>query len=269
MTSGRHEKTRVPARPVRAADGSGSSAGTIDPVTAILRAADPLAREGAADEVASAVARTRAAVGATAATLARRSARRAWSDPARLLPAAAFIRHPAPWGVLHVAASDRGVVAIELASETSDFVDDLARRLHGDVVPAGPHVPSAWSDTLARVGRQLDEYFAGARTSFDVPVDIEGVSPWERLVLDGARSLSYGEATSYGRLAQRIGRPRAARAVGNALGRNPIPIVIPCHRILAGDGTIGGYGGASRASQARMLSVKRTLLAIEGVAVRG
>ena len=179
-------------------------------------------------------------------------------------PVAAFARHPAPWGVLHLAAGDRGLVAIELAAETADFVDDLARRLGGPVVPDIPGTRPAWHETLAAAGRQLDEYFAGARTRFDLPVDLPGVSAWDRLVLDGARRLAYGEVTSYGNLALAIGRPRAARAVGGALGRNPVPLVIPCHRIVAGDGTLGGYGGGGHGARVRMLDVKRTLLALEG-----
>ncbi len=180
-------------------------------------------------------------------------------------PVAAFVRHPAPWGMLHLAAGDGGLVAIELASETGDFVDDLARRLGGPVVPDAPGTPAAWHATLEAATHQLDEYFAGARVRFDLPVDLPGVSAWDRLVLDGARRLAYGEVTSYGNLARAIGRPRAARAVGGALGRNPVPLVIPCHRIVAGDGTLGGYGGGGHGARARMLEVKRTLLALEGV----
>ena len=96
----------------------------------------------------------------------------------------------------------------------------------------------------------------------ELALDWRGVSGWDRRVLEGARTLRRGEVTSYGRLARRIGAPGAARAVGAALGRNPYWLLIPCHRVVAGDGSIGGYGGGPDA-----LEVKRDLLALEGVSV--
>ncbi len=244
-------------------------------VERVLQAGDPLPEAPALDgELAIAIPRTRAAVAAGADARAAggvrprgAGARRGQASDAG--PVAAFVRHPAPWGILHLAAGDRGILAIELASETGDFVDDLARRLGGPVVPDRPGLPRAWRDALAAASRELDEYFAGERMAFDVPVDLAGVSAWDRLVLDGARRLSYGEVTSYGALARAIGRPRAARAVGGALGRNPVPLMIPCHRIVAGDGTLGGYGGGGRGARARLLEVKRSLLALEGARVAG
>jgi O-6-methylguanine DNA methyltransferase len=85
---------------------------------------------------------------------------------------------------------------------------------------------------------------AGSEPSVELPLDWRGISAWDRRVLEGARTLQRGEVTSYGRLARRIGAPGAARAVGAALGRNPFWLLIPCHRVVAGDGSIGGYGGA-------------------------
>ena len=217
-------------------------------VERVLRAGDPLPRAQVLEaELAIAIPRTRAA----------------------FMPVAAFIRHPAPWGILHVAAGERGILAIELAAETGDFIDDLTRRLGGTVVPDGPGLPGPWRDALATASRELDEYFAGRRTAFDVPVDLADVSAWDRLVLDGARRLTYGEVTSYGGLARAIGRPRSARAVGGALGRNPVPLMVPCHRVVAGDGTLGGYGGGGRGARARLLAVKRSLLALEGARMAG
>jgi methylated-DNA-[protein]-cysteine S-methyltransferase len=128
-------------------------------------------------------------------------------------------------------------------------------------------VPPPWRALLDRTVAELDEYFAGRRATFDLPVDLAGVSDWDRAVLGGAARLRYGEVTSYGRLARMIGRPGAARAVGGALGRNPVPIVIPCHRILAGDGSIGGYGGGWTGTREEMLGIKRSLLAREGVRI--
>jgi methylated-DNA-[protein]-cysteine S-methyltransferase len=96
----------------------------------------------------------------------------------------------------------------------------------------------------------------------ELALDWRGVSAWDRRVLEGARTLARGEVTSYGRLARRIGAPGAARAVGAALGRNPFWLLVPCHRVVAGDGSIGGYGGGPDA-----LDVKRDLLAREGIAL--
>ncbi len=94
------------------------------------------------------------------------------------------------------------------------------------------------------------------------------VSDWDRLVLTGAARLQYGETASYGELARLIGRPGAAQAVGGAMGRNPIALMIPCHRVIGAGGTIGGYGGSSYADRQAALAIKRRLLAIEGTATR-
>ena len=212
-----------------------------------LRSADPLPERMALEaELDAALRATRAAVGTIGA---------------------AFVLEPAPWGVLHIAATTRGIVAIELISETGEFMANLSRRLGSTVVPDGPGVPQSTREALAAARRELGEYFAGRRTTFDLAIDLNAVTPWDRLVLDGARRLSYGETTSYGALARSIGRPRAARAVGGALGRNPVPVVIPCHRILAANGTLGGYGGGGHTPRADMLDVKRRLLALEGAPV--
>ena len=181
---------------------------------------------------------------------------------------AAFTTCPAPWGLLHVATTGAGMVAVGLGSETAEFVDGLARRLHGPVLPAEDgDVPAAWRAALAEATRQIGEWFAGTRTVFDVPIDLR-VSEWDRLVLTGAARLHYGETVGYGELARRIGRPGAAQAVGGAMGRNPVPILIPCHRVIAGDGTLGGYGGSSYADRQTALAIKRELLALEGVRPR-
>ena len=105
--------------------------------------------------------------------------------------------------------------------------------------------------------RFRDIFIAGCPNHVFVDLD-----SWDRRVLEGARTLRRGEVTSYGRLARRVGAPGAARAVGAALGRNPYWLLIPCHRVVAGDGSIGGYGGGPDA-----LDVKRDLLALEGVSV--
>jgi methylated-DNA-[protein]-cysteine S-methyltransferase len=109
---------------------------------------------------------------------------------------------------------------------------------------------------------ELDEYFAGDRIRFTVPVDLDGVTaPFRRRVLETLRDdVAYGETVAYGELAVMAGRPGAARAVGSAMATCPVPILVPCHRVLAAGGSLGGYGGK--------LEHKRLLLAIEGVEVR-
>jgi methylated-DNA-[protein]-cysteine S-methyltransferase len=108
---------------------------------------------------------------------------------------------------------------------------------------------------LKEAATQLEEYFAGERTTFDVPMELDG-TPFQREVWAELSRIPYGETISYGELARRVGRPTGPRAVGQANGRNPIPIIVPCHRVLASNG-IGGYGGG--------LTIKRALLALEGV----
>jgi methylated-DNA-[protein]-cysteine S-methyltransferase len=108
---------------------------------------------------------------------------------------------------------------------------------------------------LKETASQLDGYFAGERTDFDVPMELDGTG-FQREVWTELSRIPYGETISYGELARRVGRPSAPRAVGQANGRNPIPVIVPCHRVLASNG-IGGYGGG--------LKVKRQLLAVEGV----
>lgn len=91
------------------------------------------------------------------------------------------------------------------------------------------------------VKRQLDEYFAGRRTSFEIPFELDG-SPFQRQVWQALTEIPFGETISYGELARRVGRPGAARAVGAANGRNPVSVVVPCHRVIGADGTLTGYG---------------------------
>jgi O-6-methylguanine DNA methyltransferase len=147
-----------------------------------------------------------------------------------------------PVGPLLLAASQRGLRAIHfLANEASDLVE------------CGVRDP----ERLGTAREQLAEYFAGHRTRFDLPVDLQGVGEFGERVLRAAAEIPFGRVSSYGDLARAVGTPGAARAVGGALGRNPIPIVIPCHRILRGDGSLGGYSGG--------LWIKDRLLTLEGV----
>jgi methylated-DNA-[protein]-cysteine S-methyltransferase len=134
------------------------------------------------------------------------------------------------------------------------------RALRGLYMQAGPKpiaIGPRWqrsSSAFRNVVVQLQEYFAGERVAFDVPLDMEG-DPFERLVWRALQEVPYGETVSYGELARRIGHPSAARAVGLANARNPIAIVVPCHRVIGADGTLTGYGGG--------LERKRALLDLE------
>jgi methylated-DNA-[protein]-cysteine S-methyltransferase len=110
---------------------------------------------------------------------------------------------------------------------------------------------------VERARRELDEYFEGHREHFDVGVDLSALPEFQRAVLEQLRRVPYGVVSTYGRLAAEIGRPRSARAVGGALNRNPIAIVVPCHRIVGANGSLVGYAGG--------LERKRALLSLEGV----
>ncbi len=104
---------------------------------------------------------------------------------------------------------------------------------------------------------QLGEYFAGKRHTFDLPIDFGAITPFTRDVLGATSRVPFGDVLTYGEIARRIGKPGASRAVGNALGRNPLPVVVPCHRIVRADGSMGWYTGGT--------GIKRRLLALEGV----
>jgi methylated-DNA-[protein]-cysteine S-methyltransferase len=169
----------------------------------------------------------------------------------------------APWGPVHIAATQHGVVAVESLATTESFLERLATRIDGSVTDRGGGPAGA---TLEAAVNQLGEYFAGRRRVWDLRLDLGSRPAWDRSVLlDGVGRVPWGSVTSYGRVARRIGRPGAARAVGGAVGRNPIGILIPCHRVVAGDGTLGGYGGDWFGSRELLLEVKRELLRIEQV----
>ena len=137
--------------------------------------------------------------------------------------------------------------------------DDQAIHLIAFPKNGKPQKPEAgWTESrsgpLAEAVRQLREYFAGKRRDFDLPLAPEGTD-FQRKVWRKLQEIPYGETISYGELAKRVGNPKASRAVGSANGKNRIPIVIPCHRVIAGDGGLGGFGGG--------LTTKEKLLALE------
>ena len=148
-----------------------------------------------------------------------------------------------------VAASEQGIVYIELnCPGASKFARMLAGRFDEDVV-FKPVVP-----ILREAARQLTEYSSGKRRSFDLPLDLRSKGFTRRVQVEVAR-IPYGKTATYGEVAHRVKSPRAARAVGGAVGANPIPIIIPCHRVVAVGGKLGGFGGG--------LGLKKKLLELE------
>ena len=146
-----------------------------------------------------------------------------------------------PVGKLRLVASEKGLVAIDVRSNTAQV--ETSQNASAQAI-------------LKKTKQQLDQYFAGKRTSFDVALDLVGtefqVKAWRALC-----RIPFGKTISYGQQAANIKKPKAFRAVGSANGKNPIPIIVPCHRVVASDGTLGGYSLG--------LKMKKQLLALEGV----
>ena len=166
-----------------------------------------------------------------------------------------FARVPSPIGELVLAATGATLTAVYFHTsrhgpppppiEEAGWAEDGGR--------------SAASELLARTRQELAEYFAATRTTFDIPLDPPGTA-FQRRVWDALRAIPYGTTLSYGELARRLGDPRATRAVGAANGRNPIPIIVPCHRVVGANGALTGFGGG--------LDRKRWLLEHEGALTR-
>jgi methylated-DNA-[protein]-cysteine S-methyltransferase len=154
-----------------------------------------------------------------------------------------------PFGPLLAAASTRGLVRLAFPEED---VDSVLERLANRVSPRIVQAPAP----LDPVRRELDEYFAGHRRAFDVELDWTLVGPFARRVLTVTSEIPYGGVLSYAEVAADAGSPRGSRATGNALGSNPMPIIVPCHRVLRSGGALGGYGGG--------VERKRWLLELEG-----
>jgi methylated-DNA-[protein]-cysteine S-methyltransferase len=148
------------------------------------------------------------------------------------------MRVDTPIGPLTLVGSHAGLRAVLFAGQATP---------PGALVAAGPLL-----DTAAR---QLREWFAGTRTAFDLPLDLDGATPFQRRAWLALAAIPYATTRSYGEQARVLGAPRAARAVGAANGRNPLPVVLPCHRLVGADGSLTGFGGG--------LGVKRALLAHE------
>jgi len=154
-----------------------------------------------------------------------------------------------PFGTMLAANSKRGLVRVAYPEES---LDGMLGRIASTLSPRIVEAPAA----LDPLKRQLEEYFSGRRRTFEVPLDWSLMSPFTKRVLKATAGIPYGGVLSYMEVAGEAGSPRGSRAAGNALGANPIPIVIPCHRVLHSGGRIGGYGGG--------LERKRWLLELEG-----
>jgi methylated-DNA-[protein]-cysteine S-methyltransferase len=151
-----------------------------------------------------------------------------------------------PIGTLLIAGDDHSIHRIEFPS-------------HGKARRPEPDWRESTRGPVAEAIRQLREYFAGRRSDFDLPLAPQGTA-FQKTVWDRLLEIPYGETISYGELARRVGNPKASRAVGAANGQNPIPIVIPCHRVIGSNGKLTGFGGG--------LPVKETLLALEAKQLR-
>ena len=156
-----------------------------------------------------------------------------------------------PLGELFVGVSERGLCVISYEVDPDVQIERLARGFGSRVLRSPRPVDPA--------RRQLDEYFAGKRQGFELPIDLSATRDFAHTVLDELARVPYGELTTYGALAAKAGRPRAARAVGTVMNRNPVPIVLPCHRVVGSTGALTGYGGG--------LDRKRALLELEGAII--
>jgi O-6-methylguanine DNA methyltransferase len=168
-----------------------------------------------------------------------------------------------------VAATDRGIVAAAWEPDEDAFVDTLRARLRTEALPiADAPGRDAARRLLDEAVPLIDDLLRGqAADATAIPIDLRDRPAFDPRALEAVRGVGWGETASYGDIARRIGAPRAARAVGGALGRNPISMIIPCHRIIAGDGTLGGYGGDGWIDRERQRSRKEALLLREGVTV--
>lgn len=161
----------------------------------------------------------------------------------------AFERHDSPLGPLLLGATAQGLVRVGLPAEDQDAVlDELARRVSARVLRAP-------RDSVTRTRRELDEYFEGRRRTFDVELDWRLTAGFRREVLRATARIPYGHTASYREIATRAGSPAAVRAAGTALATNPLPIVVPCHRVLRSGGALGSYRGGSEA-KAQLLGLE-------------
>jgi len=162
--------------------------------------------------------------------------------------------NPTPLGPIWVAVSDQGLVALEFVENEAAFIERMQDRGFKVVVDD----PQPTSQAV----QQVSDYLQGRRRNFDLPIDWNEMTPFQKKVLQETFSIPSGEVVTYGELAQKVGKPGAARAVGRAEATNPMPLVIPCHRVIGTDGKLHGYGGRGG------LDTKAWLLRMEGAQIK-
>lgn len=170
-----------------------------------------------------------------------------------------YTRFATPLGKMLVAASERGICRLDFVMPGRDFKRWFARHFPGERLERD-------GQSLRRAVKTLQVYFRGKQRTLNLPLDLRGTA-FERRVWQALRRIPRGKTTSYGRLAARLGRPRAVRAVGRAVGLNPIAIVVPCHRVIGGDGRLVGYASGLR-RKARLLALEGALKKTEGKNLR-
>jgi len=158
-----------------------------------------------------------------------------------------------PFGRIYLAVSVHGLCKVSSESQTiTQFVEEVE-----EIYPSVEIIFD--NDSISELRRKLDDYFSGKRHNIDFPLDLNSMTSFGKKVLTALCKVGYGETLSYGDLAMLSGSPRASRAVGTVMSKNPLPIVIPCHRVISASGKIGGYTGG--------LHKKRLLMTIEGITV--
>ncbi len=174
------------------------------------------------------------------------------SDSSPSICSVAYLPH-SPVGKIGLASSEDGLLVLEMQIETEDFEAKLKEK--------GYLIKQTSSLILEQAIDQLENYFNGRLECFDVPIAWQRFTPFQEKVLHTTFAIPYGQVKSYAEIAQEVGQPRAARAVGQVEARNPLPIIIPCHRVIGSDGSLHGYGAAGG------LETKARLLELEGVKV--
>jgi len=163
------------------------------------------------------------------------------------MPVCHVVRYVTNLGPGAVAATELGVCRVWLPGDDLSAIDGAA---------------SGESELVRKAAKQLVQYFQGCLQQFDLPIDISVLTPFRQQVLQLTRLIPYGSVSTYGQLAKEVGSPQAARAVGAALGANPVPVIIPCHRVVASNGALTGFSGAGG------ILMKENLLSLEGVDFR-
>ncbi len=156
-----------------------------------------------------------------------------------------------PLGAVWVAISDKGLVAVQIGDDEGDFIQELAAQFSIPLSPA--------EDQIVPIMGQIEAYLVGMRKIFEIPINWEVMSHFQQKVLRVVYAIPFGETRSYGQIAAQIGKPGAARAVGRANATNPIPLVIPCHRVVGADGSLRGYGsGQGIITKASLLDLEQS-----------